>query len=125
MTLAVRVPPSAWMTSQSTVTVHSPRRRMSHTVRRLRPIRRSISIERPLRPWYSRRVRREVEAGSIAYSAVTQPSCEPLRQPGTPSSIVAEHSTRVSPNSAMHEPWAFFITSRVRRTGRISSKARP
>jgi len=37
---AVRVPPSAWITSQSRITVRSPRAFMSTTERRLRPIRR-------------------------------------------------------------------------------------
>ncbi len=79
---------------------------------------------RPLRPLYSLFDLRFVEAGSIAYSAVTQPACCPLRHLGTPSSTVAEHSTRVSPNSARHEPSAFFITPGVRLTGRIWSNAR-
>ena len=35
---AVRVPPSAWMTSQSRMTVRSPRACMSTTERRLRPM---------------------------------------------------------------------------------------
>ena len=122
---AVRVPPSAWITSQSHVTVSSPRRCMSHTARRLLPTRRSISIERPLRPLYSRRVRVDVDAGSMAYSAVTQPAREPLRHAGTPSSTVAVHMTRVLPNSARHEPSAFIITSRVSFTGRIWLAARP
>ena len=112
------------MTSQSTVTVCSPSAFMFTTVRRLRPIRRSISMERPLRLDVSRRVRRLVEAGSMAYSAVTQPCRLALRQPGTPSSMVAAQSTLVSPNSTRQEPSAFFITSRVRLTGRIASAAR-
>ena len=123
--LAVRVPPSAWMTSQSTVMVNSPRWSRSHTARRLRPMSRSISMERPLRPLYSRFVRDEVEAGSIAYSAVTQPFRLARRHAGSDSSIVAVHMTRVSPNSDRHEPWAFFITSLVSLTGRISLFARP
>mgnify|MGYP000721368911 CR=1 FL=1 len=70
---------SAWITSQSTVTVYSPRRFMLTTVRRLRPIKRSISMERPLRLACSRLQRLPVDAGSIAYSAVTQPALAPLR----------------------------------------------
>jgi hypothetical protein len=35
---AVRVPPSAWITSQSRITVRSPRACMSTAERRLRPI---------------------------------------------------------------------------------------
>ena len=40
---AVRVPPSAWMTSQSTVIVFSPNRRKSTAARNARPIKRCIS----------------------------------------------------------------------------------
>src|SRR5262245_64223455 len=47
---AVRVPPSAWMTSQSTHTVRSPSLVISTTARRERPTRRWISWERPLGP---------------------------------------------------------------------------
>ena len=125
VTLAVRVPPSACRTSQSIVTVYSPRARILQTVRRLRPIRRSISMLRPLRAFVSRLVRLEVAAGSMAYSAVTQPSFEARRQGGRPSSIVAAHSTRVSPNSTRQEPRAFFMTSRLSVTGRIWLAARP
>ncbi len=125
VTLAVRVPPSAWSTSQSTVTVYSPRARRLVTVRRLRPIRRSISIERPFRAPVSRLERRLVDAGSIAYSAVTHPARLARRHAGSPSSMVAAHSTLVSPNSTRHEPSACFITSRVSLTGRIASAARP
>ena len=121
---AVRVPPSAWITSQSTVTMVSPMAFRSTTVRRLRPIRRSISIERPLRPRYSRGVRLLPEAGSMAYSAVTQPACAPLRQRGTVSSTVAAQITFVSPNSTMQEPAAFLRTLRVSVTGRSWSKER-
>ena len=46
-----------------------------------------------------------VEAGSIAYSAVTQPRPEPRRHELTPSSTDAAHSTRVSPSSKMQLPW--------------------
>ena len=82
-------------------------------------------MERPLRPLYSRGVRRLVLAGSMAYSAVTHPAPWPLRQRGTHSSTVAQHSTRVSPNSAMQDPLAFLMTPGVSVTGRIWSAARP
>ena len=52
----------------------------------------------------SRWVRVWVARGSIAYSAVSQPCPEPLRQRGTPSVTLAEHSTRVSPNCTSTEP---------------------
>ena len=44
---AVRVPPSAWITSQSMVICRSPSASRSTTARRLRPIRRWISSVRP------------------------------------------------------------------------------
>ncbi len=73
--LAVLVPPSAWRTSQSSVTCCSPRPDRSVTARRLRPIRRCISWVRPdWRPLAaSRSMRSGDEPGSIEYSAVTQP----------------------------------------------------
>ena len=58
---AVRVPPSAWITSQSMVTVTSPSFSMRTTLRRLRPMRRAISMLRPLRAPYSRFDLRAVE----------------------------------------------------------------
>jgi hypothetical protein len=45
-----------------------------------------------------------VADGSIAYSAVTQPSPDPARQRGTPSVTLAAHNTRVSPNSISTDP---------------------
>ena len=122
---AVRVPPSACSTSQSMVMVTSPPMAFrSHTLRRLRPTRRSISMLRPLRPFVSRRVRLLPAAGSMAYSAVSQPLPEPLRQPGARSSMVAVHSTRVSPNSARQLPLAFFIMPRVSFTSRMARSSR-
>ena len=44
---AVRVPPSAWITSQSIQTVRSPNFSRSTTARRERPMRRWISWVRP------------------------------------------------------------------------------
>ena len=126
VTLAVRVPPSAWMTSQSSVTVISPIFSIRTTLRRLRPIRRSISMLRPFRAPYSRFDLRAVDAGSIAYSAVTHPQPWLARRHlGTPSSTVAQHRTRVSPNSARHEPSAVLMMSFVSLMGRIWSAARP
>ena len=65
---AVRVPPSATMTSQSTVTVRSPRRDRSTTPRRDRPTRRWISWVRPptLPLALSRSERSAVARGSIS-----------------------------------------------------------
>ena len=101
---AVRVPPSAWITSQSTQMVRSPSFAMSTTTRSERPTRRWISWERPLGPFRSRDVRVLVERGSMPYSAVTQPWPFPLRKGGTLSSTEAVQMTLVSPNSTSTEP---------------------
>src|ERR1044071_7425377 len=73
----------------------------------------------------SRSERLLVEAGSMAYSAVTHPSPEPLRQRGTPSEADAAQSTLVLPNSIRTEPAAWSSQLRVIVTGRSSSSARP
>src|SRR5205807_10594010 len=85
---AVRVPPSAWMTSQSTVICRSPSASRSSTARRLRPIRRWISTVRQVcfPAEASRRVRSEVARGCMPYSAVIQPCAWPLSQGGSRSS---------------------------------------
>ena len=106
MIAAVRVPPSATMTSQSMRIERSPSAEKSTAARRLRPIRRWISWDlpsiRPFRP--SRSVRVWVLRGSIAYSAVTQPRPLPLRKGGTRSSTVAAQSTLVCPVEIMQLP---------------------
>ena len=106
MIAAVRVPPSACSTSQSSAMVFSPSAARSMHARSDRPISRLISwVRPPMRPLTdSRSDRVWVAAGSIAYSAVTQPRPEPLRQRGTPSVTLAAHSTRVSPNSTSTDP---------------------
>ena len=108
VTAAVRVPPSAWITSQSRVIWRSPSAGRSTTARRERPISRWISCVRPLcLPLAaSRRPRVWVARGSMPYSAVTQPEPLPRRKPGTPSSRLAVHSTRVWPKPTRHEPSA-------------------
>src|SRR5947209_9537638 len=73
----------------------------------------------------SRSLRVLVERGSIAYSAVTQPSPLPLRQRGTPSVNEAAQSTRVRPNSTSTLPSAWSSQPRVILTRRSSSAARP
>ena len=119
---AVRVPPSAWSTSQSTVTWRSATALRSTTARSDRPMRRWISWPRPeLR----RRMRSGLDPGSIEYSAVTQPRSEPRSQRGTSSSIEAVQSTRVRPNDTRHEPWAISVKSRSKASGRNSSFRRP
>src|SRR6266516_1055903 len=123
---AVRVPPSAWITSQSIVICRSPSAERSSTARRLRPISRWISIVRPLclPAEASRRVRSEVARGSMPYSAVTQPRACPLSQGGRRSSSVAVTSTWVSPNFTKQEPSAYFTTPRSSEIARSSSGCR-
>ena len=96
---AQRVPPSAWITSQSMVMLRSPRASRSTTDRRARPMRRWISAERPLSfsLLISRGERLAVARGSILYSAVTQPLPCPFRKGGTDSSTVALQMTLVLP----------------------------
>src|SRR5213078_2845439 len=78
---------------------------------------------RPLTDSRSERVL--VADGSMAYSAVTQPSPDPLRHRGTPSDAEAAHSTRVPPNSTSTDPAAWSSQPRVSLIGRSSSSARP
>jgi hypothetical protein len=59
-----------------------------------------------------------VARGSIAYSLVTQPRPEPLRQRGTPSVTLAATSTLVRPNSTNTDPSAWLNQPRLNRTGR-------
>ena len=127
MIAAVRVPPSACSTSQSRISVRPSIAVRSTTARRLRPISRWISVERPEgRPRVtSRRLRVGVAEGSMAYSAVAQPRPLSIRKGGTRLSSVAEASTRVSPTSIRAEPSANFCTPVVIVTGRMASAARP
>ncbi len=123
---AVRVPPSACSTSQSTMIWRSPSALRSTTARSERPMRRWISSVRP--PWRpvaaSRRVRSCVARGSMPYSAVTQPRPAPRSQPGTCSERLAVHSTCVSPKRTRHEPSACLEYPRSRLTRRSSSGSR-
>jgi len=123
---AVRVPPSAWITSQSTNSVRSPILDKSVMARNERPIKRWISCERPLgRPFVdSRGVRVRVERGNIAYSLVIQPLPRPLMNFGTDSSTLAVQMTRVLPTSMRTEPSAVEIKSGIILTGRICSGVR-
>src|SRR5258706_4520381 len=124
---AVRVPPSACSTSQSTWTVLCPSEARSTTARSERPISRWISCVRPdcLPRAASRSVRVLVARGSMPYSAVTQPLPVSRRKGGTRSSTDAVQSTRVSPNSTSTEPSACRVRPRVSRTVRSSSGRRP
>src|SRR5262245_18275648 len=115
---AVRVPPSASSTSQSSVIVRSPNAVRSVTARSERPISRWISCARPP-VWLERGVRSPVARGSMPYSAVTQPFCCPRSQPGTRSSTLAVHSTRVLPIDTSAEPSACVATPRCTLKPRI------
>ena len=123
---AVRVPPSAWITSQSMVIWRSPSATRSTIVRSERPISRWISTVRPdcLPAEASRRVRSVVARGSMPYSAVTQPRPWPLSQGGSRSSSVAVTSTWVSPNFTKQEPSAYLTTLRSSEIARNSSGCR-
>src|SRR5699024_3664801 len=107
--------------------VFSPSWDRSTAARRERPIRREISWVRPLTlpAMDSRRLRSAVAAGSMAYSAVSQPSPESRLNRGTPSSTDAVHMTRVLPNSTSTEPAGLVVKPRVILTARIWSWARP
>jgi len=54
----------------------------------------------------SRRILEPVDLGNMPYSAVTQPSPLPLRNPGTLDSTLAVHNTFVSPQAIKTEPSA-------------------
>src|SRR4051794_15127132 len=124
---AVRVPPSAWMTSQSSVICRSPSFSRSTTARSERPISRWISCVRPdcLPDAASRRPRVWVARGSMPYSAVTQPRPLPRSQPGSEVSTDAVHSTRVSPNATRQLPSAWRVKPGSMTIARIWSGARP
>src|SRR5688572_6250065 len=124
---AVRVPPSACSTSQSSVIVRSPSARRSTQARSARPISRWISSVRPpcLPRAASRSLRVCVARGSMPYSAVTQPSPLPRRNAGAFASTLAVQSTRVSPNATRTEPSAWRVKRRSIRTSRSWSGARP
>ncbi len=97
------------------------------TARSDRPISREISwVRPPMRPLTDSRSERVLVAeGSMAYSAVTQPRPESLRQRGTPTEAEAAHSTRVRPNSTSTDPAGWSCQWRVILIGRSSSSVRP
>ena len=106
--LAVRVPPSAWRTSQSRVIWCSPIARRSVTARKERPMRRCISWVLPdCLPFAASRAILSGDApGNIEYSAVTHPLPEPRIHRGTSSATEAVHSTVVAPMRISTEPAA-------------------
>src|SRR5215210_8391932 len=119
---AVRVPPSAWRTSQSSTIWRSPVSTRSVTDRSERPIRRWISWVRPdgLPLLTSRFERSDVDPGSIEYSAVSHPDPLPRIHGGTRSSTDAVHSTRVLPIDTSTDPGANSVKSRWNDRGRRS-----
>src|SRR3954463_1640394 len=123
---AVRVPPSAWITSQSSVSVLVPSAAVSTAARSDRPISRWISIVRPLCfPLAASRADRVcVDLGSIPYSAVTHPTPFPIRWGGTFSSTEHVTSTLVLPNSTWADPSAWMETPVTSFTGRRSRALR-
>src|SRR3954447_17672119 len=124
---AVRVPPSAWITSQSIQIVRSPSAGRLVTDRSDRPISRWISWVRPptLPVLASRVIRVFVARGSMPYSAVTHPLPVLRRNGGTRSSTLAVQMTRVRPTSIRTEPSAWARKPGVRRVSRRSVAARP
>ena len=73
----------------------------------------------------SRALRSPVDAGSIPYSAVTQPRPLPAIQRGTDSWTEAVQMTRVSPQEISTEPVAVATKPGWIVTGRSSPAARP
>src|SRR5690242_9040061 len=124
---AVRVPPSAWMTSQSIQIVRSPRSVSFVTDRSDRPMSRWISCVRPptLPAVASRCVRVDVARGSMPYSAVTHPLPLLRRNGGTRSSMLAVQMTRVRPTSMSTDPSACGRKPGVIVVGRSSEVERP
>src|SRR5215470_3783529 len=103
---AVRVPPSAWITSQSIQIERSPSCVMSVTARKDRPTSRCISKVLPpcLPLTASLGDRFGVARGNIEYSAVTHPVPFPFKKGGTFSSTEAVQITLVSPISIKTDP---------------------
>ncbi len=72
----------------------------------------------------SRALRSPVEAGSIAYSAVTQPFPRPSIQRGTESLTEAVQITFVCPTEISAEPSAVSTNPASIEVGRMSAAAR-
>ena len=118
--LAVRVPPSACRTSQSTVIWRAPSASRFATARRLRPMSRWISVVRPSTLDRSLRFLGLVLPGSILYSAVIHPFSEFRIQGGTSSETLAVQRTTVPPLWYRTLPGVWFVNLRFTLTGRIS-----
>ena len=74
---------------------------MSRWISCVRPDCLPLAASRGERLWVAR--------GNMPYSAVTQPWPRPRRKPGTPSSMLAVQSTRVSPNDTSTDPSAWRV----------------
>ncbi len=106
---AVRVPPSAWITSQSIRIVFPPRSSRFTEALSERPMSRCIYFVLPLAPFRSRRTRVFVDRGSIENSAVIHPPVPSSAAIhfGVRCSSVAVHSTFVLPQCTRTDPSAF------------------
>jgi hypothetical protein len=102
---AVRVPPSAWITSQSRVIVYSPSAQVHGGAQGAAD--EALDLQRAPALLAAGRLATHtlpVERGSMPYSAVTQPWPRPRRKRGTPSSTLAVQSTRVRRSSPARSP---------------------
>ena len=126
---AVRVPPSAWRTSQSSQTVRSPsvgevvgRRRIA------RPIE-ALDLDRAALLAAGARLAADPLAGRSGEHPVLGGEPAPGRGPrasaGRPSSTVAVQRTRVRPSEMSAEPWACSRKFGTISSGRSSSGRRP
>ena len=124
---AVRVPPSAWSTWQSSAMVCGPIFERSMAARKDRPMIRWISVPREsVCPVLGQALRCGVEAGSITYSAVSHPPGRFSRNQGGVSPVTdAVHSSTVSPCSHSTDPAGVRVKFRVTFTGRSWSSDRP
>src|SRR5574337_590325 len=123
---AVRVPPSAWITSQSIQIVRSFNKARSMMERNERPMSLCISwvlpVTFPLVDSLGALI--GVELGSKAYSAVIQPSPVFLIWGGTLSSTVAVQMILVLPVWTRTEPGAYLVKCLLIIIGRSSSGTR-
>ena len=117
---AVRVPPSAWSTWQSMAIVCGPILDRSTAARMARPMSRWISVPREsVCPIFGQAFRCGVEAGSITYSAVSQPPGRvSLNHGGSSCVIDAVHQTTVRPCSQRTDPAGVRVKFRVILMGR-------
>ena len=115
------MPPSAWITSQSTSNVRSPSCLKSMTERRLRPMSRWISCVRPpcLPRAASRSLRVLVARGSMPYSAVNHPRSLALEKTGH---LFVDRNGAQNPRLAELDQHRAFSVARV--TARQADRAK-